>query len=66
MLARQVDLAVHSLKDVPTALPPGLSLCAYLERADPRDALLSNSGKRLESLPPGRASAPPACAVPPR
>ena len=53
MLARQVDLAVHSLKDVPTALPPGLSLCAYLERADPRDALLSNSGKRLESLPAG-------------
>jgi hydroxymethylbilane synthase len=44
---------VHSLKDVPTALPVGLSLCAYLERADPRDALLSNSGKRLESLPAG-------------
>jgi hydroxymethylbilane synthase len=44
---------VHSLKDVPTALPAGLSLCAYLERADPRDALLSNSGKRLESLAPG-------------
>jgi hydroxymethylbilane synthase len=53
MLAGQVDLAVHSLKDVPTALPAGLSLCAYLERADPRDALLSNSGKRLESLPAG-------------
>ncbi len=53
MLAGQVDLAVHSLKDVPTALPAGLSLCAFLERADPRDALLSNSGKRLESLPPG-------------
>ena len=53
MLAGQVDLAVHSLKDVPTALPPGLSLCASLERADPRDALLSNSGKRLESLPAG-------------
>jgi len=53
MLAGQVDLAVHSLKDVPTLLPAGLSLCAYLERADPRDALLSNSGKRLESLPAG-------------
>jgi hydroxymethylbilane synthase len=53
MLAGQVDLAVHSLKDVPTALPPGLELCAQLERADPRDALLSNSGKRLESLPAG-------------
>ena len=53
MLAGHVDLAVHSLKDVPTALPPGLGLCAYLERADPRDALISNSGKRLESLPAG-------------
>jgi len=53
LLARQVDLAVHSLKDVPTALPPGLALCAYLERADARDALLSNSGRRLETLPPG-------------
>jgi hydroxymethylbilane synthase len=53
MLAGQVDLAVHSLKDVPTALPAGLSLCAILERADPRDALLTNSGKRLEALPAG-------------
>jgi hydroxymethylbilane synthase len=53
MFAGQVDLAVHSLKDVPTALPAGLSLCAYLERADPRDAILSNSGQRLESLPAG-------------
>jgi hydroxymethylbilane synthase len=53
LLAGQVDLAVHSLKDVPTALPAGLTLCAFLERADPRDALLSNSGKRLESLPAG-------------
>jgi len=44
---------VHSLKDVPVALPAGLTLCALLERADPRDALLSNSGRRLESLPPG-------------
>ena len=53
MLAGQVDLAVHSLKDVPTALPAGLALCAYLERADPRDALITNSGKRLEALPAG-------------
>jgi len=53
LLAGQVDLAVHSLKDVPTALPTGLTLCAFLERADPRDALLSNSGRRLESLPAG-------------
>jgi hydroxymethylbilane synthase len=53
MLAGDVDLAVHSLKDVPTVLPPGLSLGAYLERADARDALVTNSGKRLESLPAG-------------
>jgi hydroxymethylbilane synthase len=52
MLAGEVDLAVHSLKDVPTVLPDGLSLCAVLERADPRDALLS-SGLRLAELPAG-------------
>ncbi|HEX9188770.1 MAG TPA: hydroxymethylbilane synthase [Vicinamibacteria bacterium] len=52
MLAGEVDLAVHSLKDVPTVLPGGLSLCAVLERADPRDALLS-TGPRLLELPGG-------------
>jgi len=52
LLAGEVDLAVHSLKDVPTALPEGLELCAVLERADPRDAVLS-SGPRLLDLPPG-------------
>ena len=52
MLAREVDLAVHSLKDVPTVLPDGLSLCAVLERADPRDALVS-TGMRLLELPAG-------------
>lgn len=53
LLAREVDLAVHSLKDVPTALPEGLSLCAMLERADPRDALLSAGGRSLRDLPTG-------------
>jgi hydroxymethylbilane synthase len=52
LLAGQVDLAVHSLKDVPTALPDGLHLVALLERADPRDALLS-TGARLRELPTG-------------
>jgi hydroxymethylbilane synthase len=52
MLAGEVDLAVHSLKDVPTALPEGLSLCGFLERADPRDALLS-AGRPLAALPAG-------------
>jgi hydroxymethylbilane synthase len=53
LLAREVDLAVHSLKDVPVALPAGLHLCAYLERADPRDVLLSRSGLGLRELPEG-------------
>jgi hydroxymethylbilane synthase len=52
LLADEVDLAVHSLKDVPTALPDGLRLTAILERADPRDVLLS-AGARLDALPPG-------------
>lgn len=53
LLAREVDLAVHSLKDVPTALPGGLRLCGFLKRADPRDGLLSAGGVRLDDLPKG-------------
>jgi hydroxymethylbilane synthase len=53
MLAGEVDLAVHSLKDVPTALPVGLQLCAFLERADPRDVLVSREGRPLAGLPAG-------------
>jgi hydroxymethylbilane synthase len=53
LLAREVDLAVHSLKDVPTTLPDGLHLAAYLERADPRDAVVARDGKTLAGLPPG-------------
>ncbi|HZM51298.1 MAG TPA: hydroxymethylbilane synthase, partial [Vicinamibacteria bacterium] len=53
MLAGEVDLAVHSLKDVPTALPDGLRLCAILERADPRDALVSASAAPFGELPAG-------------
>lgn len=52
LLVGEVDLAVHSLKDVPTTLPLGLTLGAILERADPRDALVSN-GTGLEQLPRG-------------
>src|SRR5688572_31808729 len=47
MLAGEIDLAVHSLKDVPTKLPDGLRLCAYLERADPRDGFLARDARRL-------------------
>ena len=53
MLAGEVDLAVHSLKDVPTAMPEGLRLCAVLERADARDALVSAGGARFADLPAG-------------
>lgn len=53
LLAGEVDLAVHSLKDVPTALPEGLFLCAVLERADPRDALVSADGQGLMAMPSG-------------
>jgi len=52
LLVREVDLAVHSLKDVPTALSAGLALTAILERADPRDALVS-TGARLSELRAG-------------
>ena len=61
LLAGEVDLAVHSLKDVPTVLPAGLALCAFLERADPRDALVEGGRLVSASCPRGRASAPPAC-----
>jgi len=54
LLAGEVDLAVHSLKDMPTEQPPGLLLAAILERADPRDALVSRQGTGgLAALPTG-------------
>jgi hydroxymethylbilane synthase len=53
LLERRVDLAVHSVKDLPTWLPPGLVLAAVLARGDPRDALIARSGQGLDALPPG-------------
>jgi hydroxymethylbilane synthase len=53
LLAGEVDLAVHSLKDLATQLDPGLELAATLTREDPRDALLTRDGVGLKSLPPG-------------
>ena len=49
----EIDMAVHSLKDMPTVLPPGMALGAVLERADPRDALVSHLGKTLDKFPAG-------------
>ncbi len=53
VLSSEVDIAVHSLKDLPTTLDAGLALSAVLQREDPRDAWLSRSGSRLEDLPAG-------------
>lgn len=53
LLDRRIDLAVHSLKDLPGTLPQGLMLAAFPERADARDVLVSRSGARLAELPPG-------------
>jgi hydroxymethylbilane synthase len=53
LLSNEIDIAVHSLKDLSTVLESGIELAAALEREDPRDALLSRSGARLVDLPPG-------------
>ncbi len=51
LLDGRVDLAVHSLKDVPVEFPPGLHLAAVCEREDPRDALVSPAHTTLDQLP---------------
>lgn len=53
LLAGRVDLAVHSLKDLPTAPAPGLRLAALPPREDPRDALCARDGLTLGELPAG-------------
>jgi hydroxymethylbilane synthase len=53
LLNDEIDIAVHSLKDLSTLLESGIELAAALEREDPRDALLSNSGGGLADLPQG-------------
>jgi hydroxymethylbilane synthase len=49
----RIDLAVHSLKDLPTELPPGFEIAAVLRREDPRDAFCSLRYESIEQLPPG-------------
>lgn len=53
LFAREADIAVHSMKDVPVALPSGLTIGAILKREDPRDAFLSNGFRSLSGLPKG-------------
>ncbi len=53
MLANEIDIAVHSMKDVPTFFPDGLHLSCITKREDPRDALLSRNGVTFKELPKG-------------
>ncbi|SOC49191.1 hydroxymethylbilane synthase [Blastococcus aggregatus] len=53
LLAGEIDLAVHSYKDLPTAPAPGLILAAVPPREDPRDALIARDGLTLGELPAG-------------
>ncbi|NPA33283.1 MAG: hydroxymethylbilane synthase [Aquificae bacterium] len=53
LLEGEIDLAVHSLKDLPMELPRGLTLGAVTKREEPYDVLISRSGKKLSELPSG-------------
>jgi hydroxymethylbilane synthase len=53
LLRDEIDLAVHSAKDMPTFLPDGLVLAVCLEREDPRDVFISKNATKLEDLPQG-------------
>ncbi|OBZ09834.1 hydroxymethylbilane synthase [Bacillus sp. FJAT-27264] len=53
MLDKEIDMAVHSMKDMPAVLPEGLINGAVPQRQDPRDCLITGDGAGLESLPPG-------------
>ncbi|WP_406872952.1 hydroxymethylbilane synthase [Aminobacter sp. P9b] len=53
MYADEIDFAVHSSKDMPTQLPDGLELSAFLPREDPRDAFIGRAAPRIAELPEG-------------
>lgn len=53
LMKKGIDLAVHSIKDVPTELPEGLHLSAITKREDPRDVFISKDGTLLKNLPQG-------------
>jgi hydroxymethylbilane synthase len=51
LLSGNIDLAVHSMKDLPAVIPNGLAIGAVLAREDPRDALVSSKARSIKSLP---------------
>ena len=53
LMAGAIDLAVHSSKDMPTVLPAGLMLSAFMQREDPRDVFISRKAKSIGELPRG-------------
>lgn len=53
LLRKDIDLAVHSMKDLPSVLPNGLHIICVPEREDPRDALIARDEKKLDALPLG-------------
>ncbi len=53
ILRGEIDLAVHSSKDLPTRMPQGIALIGFLEREDPRDAFISTRASSLAQLPQG-------------
>lgn len=53
LLSEELDMAVHSLKDMPTLLPTGLIISTFCEREEPRDVFLSKNGVSLDDLPIG-------------
>jgi hydroxymethylbilane synthase len=53
LLENRADIAVHSMKDMPSDLPDGLAIAAILPREDPRDALISRAAARIADLPEG-------------
>src|SRR5437763_4557377 len=53
LLGQRIDVAVHSMKDLPAVLPAGLEIAAVLPREDPRDAFISSRAESLGALPAG-------------
>ena len=53
MLRGEIDIGIHSMKDMPTAMPDGINLHAITERLDPRDAFISKKAKTIHKLPKG-------------